>query len=92
MTSSTMLSLSFYFPFVSIIVITLLIIIMLYCIRLNHVHCQVLPYSMQVFIIAGTDQHQTLYSQMLWTSSFEAPPPSYNTVVQLMNTSPTTTD
>ncbi|CAF3505444.1 unnamed protein product [Rotaria socialis] len=76
-----------YFPFISVIIISLLIIIALYYIRLKYIHRQVLPYSMEVFIIAQPDQHRPQCFQMNWESSIESPPPSYNTMSQSMNTS-----
>ncbi|CAF1200290.1 unnamed protein product [Rotaria magnacalcarata] len=80
-------SFSSYLPIISIIIISLLIIIALYYIRLNYIHRQVLPYSMEVFIIAQSDQHRSQCSQMIWESSLESPPPSYHTMTQSMNTS-----
>lgn len=86
-----MLSLSFYFAFISIIIVTMCIIIATYCVRLNRAHRHVLPHPMQVYVITQPHRQELHYPQMFWTSPTEQPPPPYSTITQLTDVHCSTT-
>ncbi len=85
-----MLSFLLYFACVSIIIITVVAIIIMFCIRFNHVHRRGLPRPIQVFVIPQSRQHQLHNPQVFWSSSMEQPPPPYNAAMQATDTTCTT--
>ncbi|CAF1049866.1 unnamed protein product [Rotaria sordida] len=76
-----------YSAFIGIAVVTTVIFLVVYCVRLNHIHRHVAPLPMQVIVLAQPHHHHQLnHSQMCWSIPIEQPPPPYNAVVAAMNT------
>lgn len=77
---------SSYSAFIAIAVFTVVVFIVLYCVRLNHMSQQIFPHPMQVVVVAQPPQLQ--HPDMCCTMPYEQPPPPYNAVVSEMNINP----
>jgi len=81
-----MLFSSSYSPLIGIGVVTVLVCMVVYCVRLNRAHRHIAPHPMQVVVLARPYQNQLEHPQMCWTIPVEQPPPPYNAVVAALNT------
>ncbi|CAF2368418.1 unnamed protein product [Rotaria sp. Silwood2] len=81
-----MFSSASYSAFIGLAVVTTLLFIVAYCVRLNHIHRHIAPLPMQVVVLAQPHHHQLDYPQICWSIPIEQPPPPYTAVVTPMNT------
>jgi len=79
---------SYYSTFIGIIIISTILFILVFCIRLKYVHRRIGQHPMQVVVVNQPYHNQLQYpqTQTCWTIPVEQPPPPYNTVMTSMNT------
>jgi len=75
---------SSYPLYIGIAAVTVVISLAACCARSKYTHREIMPYPMQVVVVAHHNQDQLQHPQMCWTVPVEQPPPSYNTVVTAM--------
>jgi hypothetical protein len=76
-----------YSTFIGIIVASMILLSILYCVRFKYIHRNIATHPMQVVVIPQSPPHHELqYPQTCYSISVEQPPPPYNAVVAGMNT------
>lgn len=77
-----------YSALIGLVVITSVLFVVIFCIRLNNINRHIAPMPMQVVVLAQPDYHEQQHAQMCWSIPMEQPPPPYNAVIARMNNDP----
>jgi len=77
-----------YSTFIGIAAVTTVLTIAVYCVRFKYIHRYIAPHPMQVVVVAQPHYNELQYpqTQTCWSVPVEQPPPSYDAVVNTMNT------